>query len=103
MSTYPIEKVLFEYEHSRMDVEMAMGHSLQHIAQLSATQATTAAEQQALRQKLGALESLLHSVQSKLDRLPPLQEGLTTLNRTVAGLQAQVDRLGAQAPPKVAP
>jgi hypothetical protein len=102
MSTYPIEKVLFEYEHGRMDVEMAMGHSLQHIAHLAATQAATAAEQQALRQKIGALESLLHSVQSKLDRLPPLQEDLTTLNRTVAGLQTQVDRLVAQAPPKAA-
>ncbi len=79
MSTYPIEKVLFEYEHNRMDVEMAMGHSLQHIAHLSATQATTVAEQQVLRQKIGTLENLLHSVQSKLDRLV------------------------AQAPPKVAP
>lgn len=100
MSTYPIEKVLFEYEHSRMDVEMAMGHSLQHIAQLATMQVTTAAEQQALRQKIGALESLLQSVQSKLDRLLPVQEGLTTLNRTVAGLQVQVDRLVAHAPPK---
>lgn len=99
MSTYPIEKVLFEYEHSRMNVEMAMGHSLQHIAHLTATQATTAAEQQVLRQKIGALETLLHSVQSKLDRLPALHEGLTTLNRTVAGLQAQVDRLVVHAPP----
>lgn len=69
MSTYPIEKVLFEYEHGRMEVEMAMGHSLQHIAQLSATQATTVAEQQVLRQKIGTIENLLHSVQSKLDRL----------------------------------
>lgn len=102
MSTYPIDKVLFDYEHGRMDIEMAMSHSLQHIAQLATTQATTTAEQQALRQKIGTLESLLHSVQSKLDRLPPLHEGLTTLNRTVAGLQAQVDRLVAHAPPKAA-
>lgn len=71
---------------------MAMGHSLQHIAHLTA-------EQQALRQKLSTLDALLQSVQNKLDRLPALHEGLTTLNRTVAGLQAQVDRLVVHAPP----
>lgn len=103
MSTYPIEKVLFEYEHSRMEVEMAMGHSLQHIAHLTAGQATLTAEQQVLRQKLSTLDALQQSVQNKLDRFQPLHEGLTTLNRTVAGLQARIDRLAPQTPPKPAP
>ena len=40
MSTYDFDKVLSDYEHGRITVEMAMGYSLQHIGKLYATQAT---------------------------------------------------------------
>ncbi|MCE7981653.1 MAG: hypothetical protein DYG89_10705 [Caldilinea sp. CFX5] len=99
MSTYPIEKVLSEYAHERMTVEMAMGHCLQHIANLTDGQVAGSAEGQTLRRQVNALEDRLTSVQSQLDRLHPLPERLTTLTRTVAQLQAHVDRLAALAPP----
>ncbi len=90
MSTYPIEKILTDYDNGRMDVEMAMGHSLQHISKLYAAQTSADAERQALRQKVSALEELIKSLQ-------PLPDRLTTLQRTVTQVQRKVDNLIAQA------
>ncbi|MFN8492548.1 MAG: hypothetical protein U0350_33410 [Caldilineaceae bacterium] len=96
MSTYPIEKILFDYEHNRMDGEMALGHSLQHISKLYAAQASADAERQLLRQKVNALEAWLQTLQAKSDRVQTLPESLITLQRTLALLQHKVDNLIAQ-------
>jgi len=55
MATYPHEKVLADYARGDMDVEMAMGHSLQHIGQLHAAQTAATAERQALRKQVTTL------------------------------------------------
>ncbi len=34
MGTYDHNQVMSDYEHGRITVEMALGHSLQHIAKL---------------------------------------------------------------------
>ncbi len=56
MATYGYEKVWADYANGRMDVEMAMGHSLQHIGQLYATQTAANTDQQALRKQIHGLE-----------------------------------------------
>lgn len=86
MNTYPIEKVLSDYEHSRMDAEMALGHGLQHIEMLYAAQTSAAAERQLLRQRVTALEDLTK-------RLVAAPENLAALQRTVAQVQIEVERL----------
>jgi hypothetical protein len=39
MSTYDYDKVMADYANGRITVEMAMGHSLQHIGKLYEAQA----------------------------------------------------------------
>ncbi len=83
MSTYPIEKILIDYDNGRMDVEMAMGHSLQHVSKLYTAQTSAATERQALRQKVSALEELIKTLQTRNDRLQPLPDSLAALQRTI--------------------
>ena len=59
MSTYDHKQVLADYAAGRITPEMAVGHSLQHIAQLYETQATTRA----------ALDGRLNTLQAAVDRL----------------------------------
>jgi hypothetical protein len=97
MSTYPIEKILSDYDNGRMDVEMALGHSLQHISKLYAAQNSNAAERQVLRQQISALEEQVKTLQTKTDRLQPLLDSQVVVQRTLVLLQNKVDNLIAQA------
>jgi hypothetical protein len=63
------EKVLADYDKGRMDVEMAMGHSLQHIGKLYQGQATERTNQRKLRDKIEHLEQKVTLLQDKVDRL----------------------------------
>ncbi len=74
MSTYPIEKILSEYEHNRMDVEMATGHSLQHISKLYEAQTAANVSHYELRGKIDTLENTVNALQAKVDRLTALVE-----------------------------
>jgi hypothetical protein len=71
MSTYDFDKVLYDYEHDRITVEMAMGHSLQHIGKLYATQTTARTE---WRSEIDALKKQVNLVQAAVDRLHGLIE-----------------------------
>lgn len=59
MATYDHKQVLPDYASGRITPEMAVGHSLQHIAQLYETQAATRA----------ALDGRLNTLQATVDRL----------------------------------
>jgi len=73
MSTYDFDKVLSDYANGRITVEMAMGHSLQHIAKLYealSTNITRSPEQT----KVNALEKRVNTHQTAIDRLTAFME-----------------------------
>jgi hypothetical protein len=68
MSTYEFDKVLSEYANGRMPVEMAMGHSLQHIEKLYATQTEAKASRLAQQRQIDALEKRVSLLQAAVER-----------------------------------
>lgn len=76
MATYSHEKVLADYARGDMDVEMAMGHSLQHIGHLYTAQSAATAERQALRKQVVTLEQTIGALQGEVTGL---QQVVTTL------------------------
>jgi len=117
MSTYDYEKVLSDYDNGRMDVEMAMGHALQHIGKLYSAQNTS---QRELRDQVNSLATEVKTLRAELnqgqprpapDRLQKVEAHVTVLNQATTNLRADVDSLithtglpprlqGKQRPPK---
>jgi len=105
MGTYDYDKVVSDYATGRMNVEMAMGHSLQHIGKLYEAQTTAEANHRELQGKVNnlayELETLraeinrLQKQQAKTNRLQTLENNLTALNMTVYQLKDEVDNLKA--------
>ncbi len=105
MSTYDHQKVLSDYANGRMDLKMAMGHSLQHIAQLYKEQTTANTRRQEIRDKATDLEKevktlraeieQLQRVRAQVDRLQKVVDSLSGLNLTVYQLKDDVDSLKA--------
>ncbi len=99
MATYEYEKVLADYATGRMDVEMALGHSLQHIGQLYAAQSSATVDRQALRKSIQALEgdlktlqvSLEHWQKAQTDRLQTVENDLAALQQRIAAWQAKAN------------
>ncbi len=94
MSTYDPKKVLSDYVNGRMDLEMAMGHSLQHLDKLYESQAAANLSRYGLRDKVDSLEKTVNALQTETK----------TLKAKVDKLQTAVDRLTtlieAKPPPK---
>ena len=65
MSTYDFDKVLSDYEHGRITVEMAMGHSLQHIGKLYEA---IKANRQENQTKTAALDKRVDLLQAIIDK-----------------------------------
>jgi hypothetical protein len=74
MGTYDYKQVLSDYANGKMTVEMAMGHSLQHIAKLYETQTAANLSRYELRSKVDSLENTVNTLQTKIDRLAALVE-----------------------------
>ncbi len=74
MSTYDFDKVLSDYANGRMTLEMAMGHSLQHIGKLYEALAAANPSRSAGQIKIDALEKRVNSQQTALDRLTAFME-----------------------------
>ncbi len=74
MSTYPIKNLLSEYGNDRMDVEMTMGHSLQHIDKLDEAQTAANVSRYKMRGKIDALENAVTALQKEVVRLTALVE-----------------------------
>ena len=64
MSTYSYDKVLSDYVNGRMDVEMAMGHGLQHIGKLYTAQTAANLNHYGLRDKVDTLEKTIETLQN---------------------------------------
>jgi len=79
MATYDHKQVLADYAAGRITPEMAVGHSLQHIAQLYEAQATTRT----------ALDGRLNTLQAAVDRLTAFMDKV---------LRAQQKRAEANSP-----
>ncbi len=73
MSTYDFDKVLSDYEHGRITVEMAMGHSLQDIGKLYEALAANASRAQE-QTKVNTLEKRVNTQQAAIDRLTTFME-----------------------------
>ena len=66
MSTYDHKKVLSDYANGRMDLEMAMGHSLQHIVKLYQAQSTANTRRQEIRDKATDLEKEVKTLRAEI-------------------------------------
>ncbi|GEM_PF-677478 len=62
MSTYDHEKILTDWSNGTLTADMAIEHSLQHIAELYN-------RQKALQNKVNHLENKVTTLQSEIDRL----------------------------------
>ena len=69
MGTYDHRQVLSDYANSKITVEMATGHSLQHIDKLYEAQTAANVSRYELRGKIDTLENRVKALQAQVDRL----------------------------------
>ena len=74
MSTYDYDKVMSDYANGYITVEMAMGHSLQHIGKLYEALAATKTGQCEWQTKTDALDKSVTVMQGAVDRLTAFME-----------------------------
>lgn len=88
MSTYDYDKVMSDYANGRITVEMAMGHSLQHIGKLYETITIIKNGQHEWQTKTDAVEKRAHTLQVAVDRLTAFMDKvLHSQKRNAAGKQ----------------
>jgi hypothetical protein len=66
MGTYDHKHVLSDYANGRITIEMATGHSLQHIDKLYEAQTAANLSQYETRSKVDTLEQKINVLQKKL-------------------------------------
>ncbi|MEZ4735588.1 MAG: hypothetical protein R3E79_51505 [Caldilineaceae bacterium] len=71
MATYDHKQVLADYAAGRITPEMAVGHSLQHIAQLYESQAAT---RTALTERLNTLQAAVDRLTAFMDKVRRAQK-----------------------------
>jgi hypothetical protein len=76
MGTYDHKQILSDYANDRITVDMAMGHTLQHIDKLYDLQTTANVNRYELRGRVDTLETTVATLQAKVDRLIALVEKL---------------------------
>ena len=96
MSTYEPKKLLSEYGNDRMDVEMAMGHALQHIEILDNAKTKAGKNRQALQNRIQQLETDNKQLHQKTTKISLLENKVTSLNVTLYQLKDEVDSLKVQ-------
>ena len=69
MGTYDHKQVLSDYANGKITIEMAMGHTLQHIGNLYEAQTIANLSRYELRSKVDTLESKVNALQKAVDRL----------------------------------
>ena len=74
MGTYDHKKLLSDYTNGRMDMKMAMAHTLQHIDKLYEVQVAANVSRYDLRSKVDTLENTVNTLQAKIARLTALIE-----------------------------
>ncbi len=68
MGTYNCKRILEEWSNGTLTPEMAIGHALQHIAELYERQELTNIEQRKLQAQVNHLANKFATVQATLDR-----------------------------------
>ncbi len=69
MGTYDYKKVLTDWSNGTLTADMALGHSLQHIAALHEQQAAINTTNRKLQAQLDHLENKVKTLQTEIDRL----------------------------------
>lgn len=77
MGTYDHKEVLTDYANNRITVEMAVGHSLQHIGKLYDAQTAANLSRYGLRSQLDTLTGQVAALQTKVDQLAALLKNLS--------------------------
>jgi hypothetical protein len=85
MGTYPLKQIMTEYEHGRMPVEMALGHTLQHLEQLYEAQTAANLSRYELRSQVDTLESRILLLQTALAALKAVVEQCQRKKRRATG------------------
>ncbi len=78
MSTYDYDKVLSDYAHGPITVEM--GHSLQHIGKLYADQAAMRTEIDALKKQVNFAQLTVDQLKALIDKARAKQKLQTAAN-----------------------
>lgn len=76
MGTYDHKKILSDYANGKMTVEMAVGHTLQHIDKLYDLQTTANINRYELRGRVDMLDKMVSALQKEVARLAALIEKL---------------------------
>lgn len=93
LGTYDHKQILSDYESGRMTVEMAMGHSLQHIDKLYELQTTANVNRYEIRGKIDTLENRVNTLQKEVSRLAALVEKFLPKLKQKSSDKPQKDRL----------
>jgi len=102
MNTYEYEKVWSDYKAGRMEGEMALGHTLQHVGKLYEAMGIVTKTQRSLQEQFTQLANEVKTLGSEanrvqkaadLDRLSQLVASFTLSKRALANLRVDVDRL----------
>ena len=72
MGTYDSKQILSDYANGKMTVEMALGHSLQHLNKLYEAQTAANLSHYEWQSKVETLENRVNALQAKMDRLTAL-------------------------------
>jgi hypothetical protein len=92
MGTYDHKQILSDYESGRMTVEMAMGHSLQHIDKLYELQTTANVNRYEMRGKIDTLENRANILQKEVARLAALVEKFLPKRKQKSSDKSQKDQ-----------
>jgi len=69
MGTYDHKKVITDWSNGTLTADMALGHALQHIAELYERHATTHTNGRKLQAQVDYLENKVRTLQTEIDRL----------------------------------
>lgn len=84
MGTYDHKQVLSDYADNKITVEMATGHSLQHIDKLYEAQTVANVSRYELRGKIDTLENRVKALQAQVDRLTAQIEKVLSKRKQIA-------------------
>lgn len=92
MGTYDHKQVISDYATGRITLEMAIGHSLQHIDKLYEAQTAANLSRYELRSKVDTLETRVNTLQAAVDRLMALVEKLLPKHKRNTPSKPQKDQ-----------
>ena len=92
MGTYDHKQVISDYANGRITVEMATGHSLQHIDKLYEAQTAANLSHYQLRSQVDTLENRVNTLQAQVDHLAARLEKFRPTGKGKTSNQLQKDQ-----------